>query len=206
MEIIGYPYKEISHNELNATLDKHQLWINSNRLSGERATLNRCDFFGVDFSAYDLRWVDFLNCNLRNSCWGDADLRSVNFSGSDLRDSIFGKADMRFSYLENTDMRSSFLSNCNLECAYFSNTSLTKAKLPKKSYVLLGEKYEIYIFHEGKHVQASSRNCSADDWRNYSKKEILDMGGEEFVIFYPRLLEILDFYLGKGTSPEWVKI
>jgi hypothetical protein len=31
------------------------------------------------------------------------------------------------------------------------------------------------------------------------------MDGEDSLKFYPRLLDIIDFYCGKGERPEWLK-
>lgn len=31
------------------------------------------------------------------------------------------------------------------------------------------------------------------------------MDGERALKYYPRLLDILDFYCGKGERPDWVK-
>lgn len=67
----------------------------------------------------------------------------------------------------------------------------------------MGEKYFISITN-GEHVRAGCQNHTVEEWRNYSKQEIAEMDGRDALKFYPRLLDIIDFYVGKGERPEWL--
>ena len=63
-------------------------------------------------------------------------------------------------------------------------------------------------------VGTETKNRKHVDWEVFSsmrdstinkKSGILEMDGKKALKFYPRLLKIIDFYLGVGEHPEWVK-
>lgn len=87
--------------------------------------------------------------------------------------------------------------------ANLRDASLYGADLPDLTFVILGEKYLISITN-GEYVRAGCQNHTAEEWRKYSKHEIAKMDGRKALKFYPRLLDIIDFYLGKGSRPEWL--
>lgn len=82
--------------------------------------------------------------------------------------------------------------------------NLFGANLPDLTFVILGEKYFISITN-GEYVRAGCQNHTVEEWRKYSKQEIAEMDGRKALKFYPRLLSIIDFYLGAGEWPDWVK-
>ncbi|MDQ9205558.1 hypothetical protein QBS70_13925 [Cronobacter sakazakii] len=84
-----------------------------------------------------------------------------------------------------------------------SKADLRGADLPDLTYVIIGEKYFISITN-GEYVRAGCQNHTAEEWREYSKHEIAEMDGRKALKFYPRLLDIIDFYLGKGERPGWL--
>ncbi|EBG1721360.1 hypothetical protein FHZ12_17555 [Salmonella enterica] len=77
------------------------------------------------------------------------------------------------------------------------------ANLPDLTFVILGEKYFISITN-GEYVRAGCQNHTVEEWRKYSKQEIAEMDGRKALKFYPRLLDIIDFYIGKGERPDWL--
>ncbi len=85
-----------------------------------------------------------------------------------------------------------------------SRANLYGADLPDLTFVILGEKYFISITN-GEYVRAGCQNHTVEEWRKYSKQEITEMDGRKALKFYPRLLSIIDFYLGAGEWPDWVK-
>ncbi|EKN5063796.1 pentapeptide repeat-containing protein, partial [Yersinia enterocolitica] len=91
------------------------------------------------------------------------------------------------------DLRGADLRGANLSCA----------DLPDRTYVIMGEKYYLQISN-GENVRAGCQNHTAEEWRKFSKRDIADMDGKAALKFYPRLLDIIDFYLGKGERPEWL--
>ncbi|ACF16667.1 Conserved hypothetical protein [Salmonella phage epsilon34] len=130
-----------------------------------------------------LRDADLCGADLR-----DADLRGANLRGADLRD-----ADLRGANLRDADLCDADLCGANLRDAY----------LPDLTFVILGEKYFISITN-GEYVRAGCQNHTVEEWRKYSKQEIAEMDGRKALKFYPRLLDIIDFYIGKGERPDWL--
>ncbi|EGT8766728.1 pentapeptide repeat-containing protein [Salmonella enterica] len=169
--------------ELSKVLEQHKVWITSLDQEGSRA-----DLYDADLRGADLRDADLRGANL-----SDADLYGANLSGANLRD-----ADLRGANLSDADLYGANLSGANL-----CGANLSGANLPDLTFVILGEKYFISITN-GEYVRAGCQNHTVEEWRKYSKQEIAEMDGHKALKFYPRLLDIIDFYLGKGSRPEWL--
>ncbi|EKG5785539.1 pentapeptide repeat-containing protein [Salmonella enterica] len=165
--------------DLSKILEEHKVWITSMHESGSRANLRDADLRGA---------------NLRGANLRDANLRGANLLGADLRD-----ADLR-----DADLRGANLRDANLRGANLLGADLRDADLPDLTFVILGEKYFISITN-GEYVRAGCQNHTVEEWRKYSKQEIAEMDGSKALKFYPRLLSIIDFYLGAGEWPDWVK-
>ncbi|HGP3223920.1 TPA: pentapeptide repeat-containing protein [Salmonella enterica] len=135
-----------------------------------------------------MRDADLCGADLRGADLCDADLRGANLRGADLRD-----ADLCGAYLRDADLCDADLRGANLRGAY----------LPDLTFVILGEKYFISITN-GEYVRAGCQNHTVEEWRKYSKQEIAEMDGRKALKFYPRLLDIIDFYIGKGERPDWL--
>ncbi|EAQ1273989.1 pentapeptide repeat-containing protein [Salmonella enterica] len=138
--------------------------------------------------------ADLRGANLRG-----ADLRGANLRGADLCD-----ADLCGANLRGADLRGADLRGANLCDADLRGADLRGANLPDLTFVILGEKYFISITN-GEYVRAGCQNHTVEEWRKYSKQEIAEMDGRKALKFYPRLLSIIDFYLGAGEWPDWVK-
>ncbi|EJQ3222504.1 pentapeptide repeat-containing protein, partial [Salmonella enterica] len=121
-------------------------------------------------------------------------LRGASLCGADL----FG-AD-----LFGANLRGASLCGADLFGADLFGADLCGADLPDLTFVILGEKYFISITN-GEYVRAGCQNHTVEEWRKYSKQEIAEMDGRKALKFYPRLLSIIDFYLGAGEWPDWVK-
>ncbi|EEH1588278.1 pentapeptide repeat-containing protein [Salmonella enterica] len=165
--------------DLSKILEEHKVWITSMRESGSRANL--CD------------------ANLRGANLRGADLRDANLCGADLRDANLCGADLCGADLCDANLRGADLRDANL-----CGADLCGADLPDLTFVILGEKYFISITN-GEYVRAGCQNHTVEEWRKYSKQEITEMDGRKALKFYPRLLSIIDFYLGAGEWPDWVK-
>ncbi|HIC3086325.1 TPA: pentapeptide repeat-containing protein [Salmonella enterica] len=124
----------------------------------------------------------------------DANLRDANLRGADLRGADLFGANLRDADLRGADLRDANLFGANLR----------DANLPDLTFVIPGEKYFISITN-GEYVRAGCQNHTVEEWRKYSKQEIAEMDGRKALKFYPRLLSIIDFYLGAGEWPDWVK-
>ncbi|EKQ4833544.1 pentapeptide repeat-containing protein [Salmonella enterica] len=128
-----------------------------------------------------------------------ADLRGANLYGADLRGANLCGADLRGANLCGAN-----LCGADLRGADLRGADLYGADLPDLTFVILGEKYFISITN-GEYVRAGCQNHTVEEWRKYSKQEITEMDGRKALKFYPRLLSIIDFYLGAGEWPDWVK-
>ncbi|EAQ1554697.1 pentapeptide repeat-containing protein [Salmonella enterica] len=175
--------------DLSKILEEHKVWITSMRESGSRANL--CD---ANLCGADLRGADLCDANLCGADLCGADLCDANLCGADLRG-----ADLCDANLCGAD-----LCGANLRGADLYGADLYGADLPDLTFVILGEKYFISITN-GEYVRAGCQNHTVEEWRKYSKQEITEMDGRKALKFYPRLLSIIDFYLGAGEWPDWVK-
>ncbi|EHV3577740.1 pentapeptide repeat-containing protein [Salmonella enterica] len=189
---------------LSKILEEHKVWITSMHESGSRANLR-----GAYLCDADLRDADLRGANLRDAYLCDADLRGANLRDAylcdaDLRDADLRGANLRDAYLRDAYLRGANLCGANLRGAYLCDADLCGAYLPDLTFVILGEKYFISITN-GEYVRAGCQNHTVEEWRKYSKHEIAEMDGRKALKFYPRLLSIIDFYLGAGEWPDWVK-
>ncbi|MGM5044821.1 pentapeptide repeat-containing protein [Salmonella enterica] len=179
--------------DLSKILEEHKVWITSMRESGSRANLRDANLrdanlCGANLCGANLRDADLCGANLRGANLRDADLRDANLCGANLCG-----ADLRGANLCGADLRGADLRGANL-CG---------ADLPDLTFVILGEKYFISITN-GEYVRAGCQNHTVEEWRKYSKQEIAEMDGRKALKFYPRLLDIIDFYIGKGERPDWL--
>ncbi|ELE4124006.1 pentapeptide repeat-containing protein [Salmonella enterica] len=204
--------------DLSKILEEHRVWITSMRESGSRADL--CD---ANLCGADLRGADLCDANLRGANLCDANLCDANLCGADLRGADLRGADLCDANLCDAnlcgaDLRGADLCDANL-CgadlcgadlcgadlcgADLCGADLCGADLPDLTFVIMGEKYFISITN-GEYVRAGCQNHTVEKWRKYSKQEIAEMDGRKALKFYPRLLDIIDFYIGKGERPDWL--
>ncbi|EIS4728244.1 pentapeptide repeat-containing protein [Salmonella enterica] len=184
--------------ELSKVLEQHKVWITSLDQEGSRADLCDANLRDADLCGADLRDANLRDANLR-----DADLCGANLCGANLRDANLRGANLCGANLCDADLCGADLRDANLRDANLCGANLCGANLPDLTFVILGEKYFISITN-GEYVRAGCQNHTVEEWRKYSKQEIAEMDGHKALKFYPRLLDIIDFYLGKGSRPEWL--
>ncbi|EAY0827386.1 pentapeptide repeat-containing protein [Salmonella enterica] len=200
--------------DLSKILEEHKVWITSMRESGSRANLRGANLCGSDLRDANLCDANLCGANLRgaNLCGSDlrganlcdANLCDANLRGSDLRGANLCDANLCDTNLRDTNLRGANLCGSDLRGANLCGANLCDANLPDLTFVILGEKYFISITN-GEYVRAGCQNHTVEEWRKYSKQEITEMDGRKALKFYPRLLSIIDFYLGAGEWPDWVK-
>ncbi|HHI9633167.1 TPA: pentapeptide repeat-containing protein [Salmonella enterica subsp. enterica serovar Infantis] len=214
--------------DLSKILEEHKVWITSMRESGSRADLRGANLRDADLRGADLRGANLRGANLcgANLCGADlrganlrdADLRGADLRGANLCGANLCGADLRGANLRGANLRGANLCGANL-CgadlrgadlrgadlcgADLRGANLCGADLPDLTFVILGEKYFISITN-GEYVRAGCQNHTVEEWRKYSKQEIAEMDGRKALKFYPRLLDIIDFYIGKGERPDWL--
>ncbi|EAM6268130.1 pentapeptide repeat-containing protein [Salmonella enterica] len=174
--------------DLSKILEEHKVWITSIHESGSRANLRGANLYGADLYGANLRGANLCGANLRGANLRGADLCGADLCGADLR---------------GANLRGADLYGANLRGADLCGADLCGADLPDLTFVILGEKYFISITN-GEYVRAGCQNHTVEEWRKYSKQEIAEMDGRKALKFYPRLLDIIDFYIGKGERPDWL--
>ncbi|CAI1786762.1 Type III effector pipB2 [Serratia entomophila] len=204
--------------ELRKILDEHKVWVTSLRESGSRANLFGADLRGADLCDADLRDADLRGANLRGANLFGANLRGADLCDADLRDAdlrganlrganLFGAnlfgANLFGANLFGANLRDADLRGANLCDADLRGANLCDADLPDHTFVIMGEPYYLQISN-GEYVRAGCQNHTVEQWRKFTKREIAEMDGKKALKFYPRLLKIIDFYLGAGEHPEWV--
>ncbi|EJD1446565.1 pentapeptide repeat-containing protein [Salmonella enterica] len=214
--------------DLSKILEEHKVWITSMRESGSRADLrgadlrganlyganlcgaNLCgaDLYGANLCGANLRGADLCGANLRGAdLYGadlyGADLCGANLCGADLYGADLCGANLCGANLCDADLYDADLRGADLRGADLRGANLYGADLPDLTFVILGEKYFISITN-GEYVRAGCQNHTVEEWRKYSKQEITEMDGRKALKFYPRLLDIIDFYIGKGERPDWL--
>ncbi|EAB8629439.1 pentapeptide repeat-containing protein [Salmonella enterica subsp. enterica serovar Montevideo] len=132
-----------------------------------------------------------------------ADLCGADLCGADLRGADLFDANLYGADLRGANLRGANLYGADLRDADLRGADLFDANLPDLTFVILGEKYFISITN-GEYVRAGCQNHTVEEWRKYSKQEIAEMDGRKALKFYPRLLDIIDFYIGKGERPDWL--
>ncbi|ELT3461569.1 pentapeptide repeat-containing protein [Salmonella enterica subsp. enterica serovar Muenster] len=189
--------------DLSKILEEHKVWITSMRESGSRANLCGADLRGANLRGANLRGADLRGANLRGADLRGADLCGANLCGANLRGADLRDADLRGADLCGANLCGANLRGANLCGANLRGANLRGADLPDLTFVILGEKYFISITN-GEYVRAGCQNHTVEEWRKYSKQEIAEMDGRKALKFYPRLLDIIDFYIGKGERPDWL--
>ncbi|EBH8946491.1 pentapeptide repeat-containing protein [Salmonella enterica] len=209
--------------DLSKILEEHKVWITSMRESGSRANLRDANLrdanlrdadlrdaslrdaslcganlFGANLFGANLFGADLFGADLR-----DADLFGANLCGANLCGANLFGANLFGANLFGADLFGADLFGANLCGAKLRDANLCGAKLPDLTFVIMGEKYFISITN-GEYVRAGCQNHTVEEWRKYSKREIAEMDGRKALKFYPRLLDIIDFYIGKGDRPDWL--
>ncbi|EHC7130882.1 pentapeptide repeat-containing protein [Salmonella enterica] len=190
--------------DLSKILEEHKVWITSMRESGSSADLCGANLRGADLCGANLRGANLCGANLRGANLCGADLCGANLCGADLYGANLCGADLCGANLRGADLCGANLRGANLRDANLRGADLYGANLPDLTFVIMGEKYFISITN-GEYVRAGCQNHTVEEWRKYSKQEIAEMDGRKALKFYPRLLSIIDFYLGAGEWPDWVK-
>ncbi|EIL0433926.1 pentapeptide repeat-containing protein [Salmonella enterica] len=180
--------------DLSKILEEHKVWITSIRESGSRANLCGANLCGANLCGANLCGANLCGANLCGANLCGANLCGANLCGANLCG----------ANLRGASLCGASLCGADLFGADLFGADLCGADLPDLTFVILGEKYFISITN-GEYVRAGCQNHTVEEWRKYSKQEIAEMDGRKALKFYPRLLSIIDFYLGAGEWPDWVK-
>ncbi|MGQ6264740.1 pentapeptide repeat-containing protein [Serratia sp. IR-2025] len=188
----------MNSTELRKILDEHKLWVTSLRESGSRANL--C---GANLCGANLCGADLCGANLCGADLCGANLCDANLCGADLRGADLCGANLCGADLRGADLCGANLCGADLCGADLRGADLCGANLPDHTFVIMGHDYPVTITN-GEYVRAGCQNHTVEQWRKFTKREIAEMDGKKALKFYPRLLKIIDFYLGAGEHPDWV--
>ncbi|ASG70378.1 pentapeptide repeat-containing protein [Salmonella enterica] len=189
--------------DLSKILEEHKVWITSMRESGSSANLRGANLCDANLRGANLRDADLCGANLCGANLRGANLRGADLCGANLCGANLRGANLRGANLCDANLRGANLRGANLCGANLRGANLCGANLPDLTFVILGEKYFISITN-GEYVRAGCQNHTVEEWRKYSKQKIAEMDGRKALKFYPRLLDIIDFYIGKGERPDWL--
>ncbi|MDR5611281.1 MAG: pentapeptide repeat-containing protein, partial [Arsenophonus sp.] len=103
------------------------------------------------------------------------------------------RANLREADLYGAKLREADLRGADLRGANLFEANLYGANLPEFTFMIIGETYPITITN-GEYLRAGCQHHSVEKWRQFTKEEISGMDGRKALEFYPRLLDILDFY------------
>jgi uncharacterized protein YjbI with pentapeptide repeats len=101
-------------SELNKTLERHQLWIETKGVQGERA---------------DLRVANLTYANLEGANLRDAFLRDANLEDANLKDANLRRASLYAANLTGANLTGANLTGANLKDAILWGANLTGANL-----------------------------------------------------------------------------
>ena len=193
----------MNSEDLKKILDEHQVYLTSFGERGARANLS-----GAYLSGANLNDANLSGANLSGAYLSGANLSGANLSGAYLRSAYLrsanlSDANLNDANLNDANLNGANLNGANLSGAYLNDANLSGANLPDRTFIIFGEEYAITITN-GEYVRAGCKNHHIDAWRKFSKSEIEGIGGRRALKFFPRLLDIIDFYLGKGERPEWL--
>ena len=134
-------------SELNKTLERHQLWIETKGVQGERADLRVANLFDAFLEG----------ANLHGAYLCDANLEDANLSGANLNCANLGGANLSGANLNCANLGGANLEGANLSGADLRYVKLSHAILPNISWIIPGCLVqlnnimdEFYLYKEGK--------------------------------------------------------
>ena len=190
---------ELRNEEKQEILLQHEIWVESFHKNGTQA-----NFHAEDLTELNLRGANLREANLRDSCLRFVDLSGADLSYADLSNADLMGANLANANLKHTNLNCANLNGAELRYSKLYGANLYRADLPESTFVINGEQYFISITN-GDCITACHYTYLIEEWRNISQQDLLKMDGHNAVKFYPRLLDIIDFYCGKGDRPAWLK-
>ncbi len=172
--------------------------------AGDFADLKECLEDGAS------KGVNFFRAKLNYAELNYAELSGAKLNDAKLNYAELNYAELNYAELSGAELNGAELNYAELNYAELSGAKLNDAKLndaelPNMSAcICAGEDY--YLFLSPDVVQAGCQSHSPEEWRKFTKKEVADMDGKRSLKYYPRLLDLMDLFLGSGDRPEWLKV
>lgn len=97
------------------------------------------DYEGGDLFKSDLRYVKWINANLKGCNLKEAIIKEANFNGANLENADLRNVDLENASLENANLRNANLEGANLKGARLKDSNLEGITILEKDYVYLEE-------------------------------------------------------------------
>lgn len=114
-------------NELQKTLEQHQLWLNGN--GGERINLQGADLRGIDLRKANLRGANLQGVRLRGADLSLANLSHANLNNADIHNANLYGVNLSHADLHKADLSRAIFDWANLNCTDLSYANLYGADL-----------------------------------------------------------------------------
>ena len=190
-------YAKLNYAKLNCA-ELNYAKLNCAELN--RAELNYAKLNDAELNDAELNYAKLNYAELNRAELNDAELNDAKLNYAKLN-----RAELNYAELNDAELNDAELNYAKLNCAELNRAELNDAELPNMSVsICAGEDY--YLFLSPDVVQAGCQSHSPDKWRRFTKKEIADMDSRRSLKYYPRLLDLMDFFLGAGERPEWLKV
>jgi hypothetical protein len=130
-------------SELNKTLERHQLWIETKGVQGERADLRVANLTYANLEGANLRDAFLRDANLEDANLKDANLRraslyAANLTGANLTGANLTRANLTRAKLWSASLYGANLEGANLSGADLRYVKLSHAILPNISWIIPG--------------------------------------------------------------------
>ena len=125
-------------SKLNKILERHQLWLETNGVQGERADLRVANLYAANLRGANLHSAYLRDANLTGADLEGADLRGADLRGADLRRANLQGANLNSSSLWVANLTGADLRGANLYGANLYGAILTDAILPDISWIIPG--------------------------------------------------------------------
>ncbi|HXW18423.1 MAG TPA: pentapeptide repeat-containing protein [Candidatus Acidoferrales bacterium] len=139
------PRRSVADTELEAMLDLHRAWVESNGKSGMRLELAHADFEGMDLTGANLQGAVLNGANLQGSELLLADLRGASLVQANLQEANLLGADLRGANLEGATL----VGAAGLHTTQLAGASLLWSMLPSSIAEFEGQNL----------AQARARHC-----------------------------------------------
>lgn len=198
----------MNENELKIMLSAHETWLNTHGEEGKRFVLNYQNLSCLNFNDANLEKCILTKCDLRKSDFSRARLKHAMLNGCDMTNTNFSHVKFDYASLCYSSFLYTNFYEASLRLADLTGTNLKGAylfgcRLPENTWLIMGEEYSIQITH-GLWLRVGCQNHKIEDWRTFRFEDIEAMDGLRAIKFYPRLLDILDYYTGRDRRPSWL--
>ena len=129
-------------------------------------------------------------------CLEDGVNKGISFNHAKLNYARLNYAELNYAKLNHAKLNGAELNYAKLNHAKLNGAELNNAELNCAEAVCIpsGEKYWLYISNDV--VVAGCQSLSPQGWANVTKQELEEMEGDDAIEYHPRLMKLINFFLG----------